>query len=203
MVSTDKAVNPSNVMGRTKRVAELVCQAYGAKNSNVQFITTRFGNVLGSAGSVIPLFKKQLKKGGPITVTHKDIERYFMTIPEASQLVIYSGAVGKNRDVFVLDMGQPVKISYLAEQLIRLSGKKPYSDIDIVYSGLRPGEKMYEELFYQQENLVGTDNKKLMKSSCQSKVDLNKMMQDIDAMYHNIEHKSELEMSEWLKISIN
>lgn len=160
LVSTDKAVNPTNVMGATKRIAELYVNAQ--KNEHTKFMVTRFGNVLGSAGSVVPLFKEQLKKGGPITVTHKDIERYFMTIPEASLLVVLSCAIGVGGETFVLEMGQAVKIVELAEQMIKLSGKKPYVDIDIQFTGLRPGEKMYEELFYSKEELRASGFDKLL-----------------------------------------
>ncbi|WP_440616716.1 polysaccharide biosynthesis protein [Cysteiniphilum sp. 6C5] len=160
LVSTDKAVNPTNVMGATKRVAELYVNAQ--KSEHTKFMITRFGNVLGSAGSVVPLFKKQLESGGPITVTHKDIERYFMTIPEASLLVILSCAIGVGGETFVLEMGEPVKIVKLAEQMIKLSGKKPYEQINIEFTGLRPGEKMYEELFYSKEELRSSGFDKLL-----------------------------------------
>ncbi|MDC0534209.1 polysaccharide biosynthesis protein [Francisellaceae bacterium] len=202
MVSTDKAVNPSNIMGCTKRIAELICQRYGSKQEHTQFITTRFGNVLGSAGSVIPLFRKQLRKGGPITVTHKDIERFFMTIPEASQLVIYSGCVGRNKDVFVLDMGKPVKISKLAEQLIRLSGKEPYVDIDIVYTGLRPGEKMYEELFYQSEHLLKTDHRKLFKSQNDHMITLESLFGKLEKIQNNLLELEDEEVKSQLSLLI-
>lgn len=164
LISTDKAVNPSNIMGMTKRVAEIYCQNLNSR-VNTQFITVRFGNVLGSMGSVVPLFQQQLEQGGPITVTHPDIERYFMTIPEASQLILQAMANGDGGEIFVLDMGEPIKISYLAEQMIRLAGKKLGQDIHIQYTGLRPGEKLYEELFHASEQLEPTEHEKLFKSS--------------------------------------
>ncbi len=151
LISTDKAVNPTNIMGTTKRVAEIFCQNFN-DYAPTDFVTVRFGNVLDSAGSVVPLFRKQLAEGGPLTVTHPEITRFFMTIPEASQLIMQASSMGNGGEIFVLDMGEPIKISYLAEQLILLSGKVPNKDIDIVYTGLRPGEKLFEELFYAQED---------------------------------------------------
>ena len=161
MISTDKAVNPTNVMGATKRMCEMIVQS--RDESKTSFSATRFGNVLGSNGSVIPLFKRQIENGGPVTVTDKRIIRYFMTIPEASQLVMTSGAMAKNGELYVLDMGNPVKIIDLAENMIRLSGYEPYTEIPIVEIGLRPGEKLYEELLVKSEELDTTDNKKIFK----------------------------------------
>lgn len=158
MVSTDKAVNPTNVMGATKRMCEMIVQTHSQKGNKTVWSATRFGNVLGSAGSVIPLFRRQIAKGGPITLTDKRIIRYFMTIPEASQLVIQSGTMAKNGELFVLDMGKPIKILELAENMIKLSGYEPYKDIDIVEIGLRPGEKLYEELLIDSEKLDKTEN---------------------------------------------
>ena len=171
MVSTDKAVNPANVMGATKRLAEAYCQAMDAdmreRGGITRFVTVRFGNVLGSNGSVVPLFRHQLAQGGPLTVTHPDVERFFMTIPEASRLILEAMLAGMEDDrtdqgIFVLDMGKPVKIIDLARQVIRLSGLRPDVDVKIVYTGLRPGEKLYEELMHETENLLATDHPSLM-----------------------------------------
>lgn len=158
MVSTDKAVNPTNVMGATKRMCEMIVLSYSLNSVGTSYSATRFGNVLGSAASVVPLFKKQIMKGGPVTITDKRIIRYFMTIPEASQLVLQSGAMAKNGELFVLDMGKAIRILELAETMIRLCGFEPYHDIDIIETGLRPGEKLYEELLIRPEKLDKTQN---------------------------------------------
>jgi FlaA1/EpsC-like NDP-sugar epimerase len=160
LVSTDKAVNPANIMGASKRMAEIYCQNISL-HSSTRYITVRFGNVLGSAGSVVPLFLEQIQQGGPVTVTHPEITRYFMTIPEASQLILQAGVMGKGGEIYVLDMGQPVSIVYLAEQMVRLSGLEPGEDIEIVFTGLRPGEKLFEELFHDKE-LSGTAHEKIL-----------------------------------------
>jgi FlaA1/EpsC-like NDP-sugar epimerase len=161
MVSTDKAVNPGNIMGATKRVAEIICQTMD-RRSDTRFITVRFGNVLGSAGSVVPLFREQIRRGGPVTVTDENITRYFMTIPEACRLILQTLVMGEGGEIFVLDMGEPVRILYLAEQMIRLSGRKPGEDVEIRVTGLRPGEKLHEELFHNDEDLTDTGHSKVM-----------------------------------------
>ena len=195
LVSTDKAVRPTNVMGATKRMAELVLQALSKNQTKTRFTMVRFGNVLGSSGSVVPLFRRQIKEGGPVTLTHKDITRYFMTIPEAAQLVIQAGAMGKGGDVFVLDMGEPVKIRDLAVKIIRLSGlevkdeSNPHGDIEIACTGLRPGEKLYEEL------LIGDDVRKTNHERIMTAQEimlpwekLNQIIEQLDSACHNFEH---------------
>ncbi|MDE1335097.1 polysaccharide biosynthesis protein [Vibrio aestuarianus] len=200
LISTDKAVRPTNVMGTTKRMAELGLQALAEqekmKTDGTRFCMVRFGNVLGSSGSVVPLFKKQILKGGPLTVTHPDIIRYFMTIPEAAQLVIQAGAMGKGGDVFVLDMGEPVKIIDLAENLIRLSGlevkneENPYGDISIEFSGLRPGEKLFEELLIG-DNVEQTAHERIMTASERFLPfsDYTCLLEQLDAACHNFDHE--------------
>jgi len=167
MVSTDKAVNPTNVMGASKRIAEMYVQSlYNSIKDNpetpTKFVTTRFGNVLGSNGSVIPLFRKQIQAGGPLTVTHADVTRYFMTIPEACQLVLEAGSMGNGGEIFIFDMGKSVKIVDLAKKMIKLSGLELGKDIQIAFTGLRPGEKLYEELLNDEENTLPTHHKKIM-----------------------------------------
>ena len=165
LISTDKAVNPMNVMGACKRVSEILCQDVG-RASACRFISVRFGNVLGSTGSVVPRFQRQIERGGPVTVTHPQIERFFMTIPEACQLIMQAAVIGNGGETFVLDMGKPVKIRYLAEQMIRLSGQQPDREVRIEFTGLRPGEKLFEELFYETEELSATGHPKLLIARC-------------------------------------
>jgi FlaA1/EpsC-like NDP-sugar epimerase len=161
LVSTDKAVRPTNVMGATKRVAEML-MACADGGSEKHFMAVRFGNVIGSSGSVIPMFQDQISRGGPLTVTHPDVTRYFMSIPEAAQLILQAGAIGKEKEIFILDMGEPVHIADLAKDLIRLNGLEPDRDIRIQFIGLRPGEKLYEELITKGENIVPTSHDKIL-----------------------------------------
>ncbi len=181
MISTDKAVNPTNIMGASKRAAECSIQVLAA-TSLTKFTTVRFGNVLGSNGSVIPMFKEQIKAGGPVTVTDPEVVRYFMTIPEASQLVLQAGCLGQGGDIFVLDMGEPVRILELAEELIRLSGLEPYEDIEITFTGLRPGEKLYEELLIEGEGILPTSHEKIRVVSA-LKVDKAAWEAELDLLY--------------------
>ena len=185
MVSTDKAVNPTNVMGATKRMCEMICMSHAKIKQHTTFSATRFGNVLGSAGSVIPLFKKQIANGGPITLTDKRIIRYFMTIPEASQLVLHSAAIAKNGELMVLDMGQPVEIYQLAVDMIELAGFKVGEDIEIKETGLRPGEKLYEELLVKDERLIKTDNKKIFIEK-DKPVSLNELNEKLTLLYNAV-----------------
>lgn len=184
LISTDKAVNPTNIMGASKRLAEMAIQSM--KGTNTKFSAVRFGNVLGSNGSVIPLFKKQIEKGGPVTVTHKDIIRYFMTIPEAVQLVIQSACFAQGGEIFVLDMGEPVRIKELAENMIRLSGLKVDEDIEIVYTGLRPGEKMFEELLLDKNQKKTTNERIFIENANGLNVDIDALFDEVSEDYKKI-----------------
>ena len=186
IVSTDKAVRPTNVMGASKRVTELLAQCFARKNG-VKFMAVRFGNVVGSAGSVIPLFKRQIERGGPVTVTHPEVTRYFMTIPEASSLILQAGAVGTGGELFVLKMGTPIRIANLARDLITLSGLQPDVDIEIRYTGLRPGEKLYEELITADEGIQPTRHRDIMvlrSDQCPSAALLEAQIRDLVDLAH-------------------
>ena len=203
MISTDKAVNPTNVMGCSKRIAEIYVQSLNNEmkilgNGQTSFVTTRFGNVLGSNGSVIPIFKKQIKIGGPLTVTHPEITRYFMTIPEACQLVLEAGAMGNGGEIFIFDMGQSVKILDLAKKMILLSGFEPGRDIEIVFTGLREGEKLYEELLNTQENTLPTHHEKIMIAQVQEYA-YQEVNRFVDLFHELVDDKNELKMVALMK----
>jgi FlaA1/EpsC-like NDP-sugar epimerase len=203
MVSTDKAVNPTNVMGCSKRIAEIYVQSLnnfliGKDNSNTSFVTTRFGNVLGSNGSVIPMFKKQIQSGGPITVTHPEVTRYFMTIPEACQLVLEAGTMGKGGEIFIFDMGQAIKIADLAKKMVHLSGLEPGKDIDIVFTGLREGEKLYEELLSNYEDTLPTHHSKIMIAKVKE-YEYEEIDRYVDLFHDLVYDKNELKMVALMK----
>ena len=197
LISTDKAVNPTNIMGATKRAAEFYCSALNQAHVETKFMVVRFGNVINSAGSVVPLFRKQIEKGGPVTITHPEITRYFMTIPEACRLILQAGSFGLGGEIFVLDMGEPIKIQYLAERLIQFSGKEVGRDIEIIYTGLRPGEKLFEELFYHNESLVETGHAKIMKSVIE--IDFMTYKDRVDGLVKQFDQLSKAEMLKLLK----
>ncbi|MBX2898825.1 MAG: polysaccharide biosynthesis protein [Cyclobacteriaceae bacterium] len=203
MISTDKAVNPTNVMGCSKRIAEVYVQALNAKlqvkgNYTTAFVTTRFGNVLGSNGSVIPLFKKQIQEGGPVTVTHPEVTRFFMTIPEACQLVLEAGTMGKGGEIFVFDMGKPVRIADLAKKMILLSGMQPGKDIEVVFTGLREGEKLYEELLNKTEDTIPTHHEKILIGKVEAQ-DYEEVNRYIELFFDLINDKNELKMVALMK----
>lgn len=206
-VSTDKAVNPTNVMGASKRIAEIYVQSLNNKllkenpNKGTRFITTRFGNVLGSNGSVIPRFREQIEKGGPVTVTHPEITRYFMTIPEACQLVLEAGNMGQGGEIFVFDMGKSVKIVDLAKKMIKLSGLEPNKDIEIKFTGLRPGEKLFEELLNDHENTLPTHHEKIMIAKVRDN-DFEEVKQHMEELFALINSQNNTKIVRKMKVIV-
>ncbi|HNI39770.1 MAG TPA: polysaccharide biosynthesis protein, partial [Solirubrobacterales bacterium] len=197
LISTDKAVNPQTVMGASKAMAEWAVAAADAHHANTRFVSVRFGNVLGSSGSVVPIFKRQIEQGGPVTVTHPEMTRFFMTIPEAVQLVIRAGDTGVSRgDVFVLDMGEPVKITDLAENMIKLAGREPEKDIAIEFTGPRPGEKLHEELFGVEERPQPTASKRIMRAVREEPIDPEWIVQTLDRLDQVVQTGDEANLAE-------
>ena len=201
LISTDKAVKPTNIMGTSKRVAELILQALDSQSPKTSFTIVRFGNVLDSSGSVIPLFRKQIREGGPLTVTHKDIIRYFMTIPEACSLVLEAGTMGQGGEIYIFDMGKSVKIFDIAKRMIYLSGLKYPEDIDIKITGLRPGEKLYEELLANGENTTKTYHDKIMIAKT-SEIDSSIVKERIEGLIHNFKSLTNKELVKEMKAII-
>jgi FlaA1/EpsC-like NDP-sugar epimerase len=203
MISTDKAVMPTSVMGATKRMAEYVCKALnGVNGQETEFISVRFGNVLGSRGSVLPLFMEQLKHGGPLTVTHKDMKRYFMTIPEAVSLVLQASVIGRGGDILVLDMGEPVHITKLAEELIRIHGLEPYKDIDIEFIGIRPGEKLFEEILTAEEGTVASKHERVFIAKNSDKFsaeDIERILEEFKSLLKKIQIDDDIKIKQLLK----
>lgn len=199
MISTDKSINPTSVMGSSKRICEKLVQSKSQQAGvNTQFIITRFGNVLGSNGSVIPVFARQIERGGPVTVTHPEVKRYFMTIPEACELVLEAGFMGNGGEIFVFDMGEPIKIAELAEQMIKLSGFVPGEDIKIIFTGLRPGEKLYEELLTKEENTIPTHHPKIKKARVEE-IDGETFIKSVDKLMKNLYHLTKNEICDYIK----
>jgi O-antigen biosynthesis protein WbqV len=198
MISTDKAVNPTNVMGASKRAAEIYLQMLNAKNKQQNFAIVRFGNVLGSSGSVIPLFNRQLQEGGPLSVTHPEMVRYFMTVREAVELVLLTTTIEVNNKtaIFVLDMGKPIKIDLLAKQMIQMAGLRPGIDIKIVYCGIRPGEKLYEELFYDKETIIKTAYEKIMLAQVEQHLDIDSQILELASCCNNYDTKKTISLLE-------
>jgi len=196
-ISTDKAVNPTSVMGATKRLGEMICQTLNQKN-NTKFISVRFGNVLDSRGSVIPIFREQIKRRGPVQVTHPEMKRYFMLISEACLLVLQAGAIGKGGEVFVLDMGKPIKILDLAKEMIRFSGFEPDKDIPIVFTEPRPGEKLFEEILTAEEGVIATENQKIFRAKL-SEVNEKKLKEGLEELKEGLQKAEKKEIIKILK----